>query len=303
MRRHPEMFGLTHYAPDNDVSSETGGGGATAVLDRTDTGAENAGGGADTEVDADTGEGAEGADGGKKPLENAEDKPKLDADTQALIDAALAEKEQELESKRQAAAAKAAEDKTAQERIEAIKKLRTTRDEKVMEIGIPGKDEDGNDVIYTLPKAIKDQLVKVLADHDTDIEEHFGIEFRERQEANMLAAVPEDKRASLQEALDGAGDYKAHAEAFGEAYAPHAKVIKTMGLDELVELSPKAKREHLTALKAAKDEGRKLGQDDPDAEPKLDPGNPVDNEKKLTVQTASKTPVAELVRRRQQQRR
>lgn len=266
-RRHPEMYGIT-FVNDPGDEAAGGGGAGTALLEREDVSGETDGADdGDTSDDADDDEGGDENAVGQADADADADKP-LDPKIQAVIDARVAERLHEHETAAQQAAREAAEATAKAESAEKLKNLRTTRDTEIASIPVPGTDYDGNPVVNKLGDyAISKPVLDAIAKHDEQMEEHFGVGFRETQERNMLALLPDTEHEAAQKALDAATDYKAHAEAFGEAYAPHAKAIKEMGLDDLAALSPKANRELKERDAGIAKKARIQGQNDPDGEP------------------------------------
>lgn len=258
-RRHPEMYGLTLYAPDDDTPA--GGGSNVAVMDKPAEAEE--GETPDESASADEDEPDEAA----RLAAEADKQPeiKLDPEMQALKDASYQEGLLAGETKREQTDREAAEAKAASDKLEALKNLRTKRNEEIANTPVKHTDADGNEVTSKLSEfAIGQAVLATLVKNDADLEEHFGLGFRETQDANMLALLPADAHDATQKALDEAADYKAHAQAFGEAYAPHAKAIKELELEDLVKLSPKANTQHKAHLAAEKKTWRTYYQDHPD---------------------------------------
>lgn len=266
MRRHPEMYGITFVNEPNE--DPQGGGGGVGLLERSEGDEPDEGTSDEGDTDDDSGD-----DEGDEPTA-----AELDAETEAVIEARLAERLERQNAERQAEETAKAEAKAAEDRKAELKGLLETRNKTISAIQVPYTDDEGNPISRPLADfAIAKPVLDAIDKHDADLEEHFGIVFRETQEANMLALLPADARDSVQKNLDAASDYKSHAEAFGEAYAPHAKAIKSMDLDQLAALSVTATRQLKERELANKKAGRLQGQGDPVDEPAIGGGAPGKN--------------------------
>lgn len=256
MRRHPEMFGITLYAPEGDEGAG-GGGSGTAVLDKP----------ADGLVADDTATGAEGdakedsdVAGETKTGEGEKAKtPVLDEDGEKVAAARVAEA---LEAhKREQATLKEQQDAEDAETAhqDALRNHYTTHETKLTEalnaINVKVTEDMVGDTLR-LDQAMSDKLLGVLKAYDADAAKAIGLRLRETLTNQVLATTPEADRAATKKALDAA-ESKDFAKAIGEAYAPRAAALQELDLDGVLGLSAKAKRGYAEAIKVAKDEAKK----------------------------------------------
>lgn len=266
MRRHPEFYGIT-FVNDHDDDEAGGGGSNVAVLDREDADESDD---SDGDTDDDGDESDPDADGGDKSRDtNADNGKVLDDETEALFQARLAEDRQNRD--REAAAEREREDEEQAQQAHTQKLASLYSDsEKALTGILDGIGVEIEGQVYRLDKPTRDAILKNLTDFNDGVGGAADLRHREVLTRNLLALAPEDGRDALAKALAKPDmSYGDFLKAGAEALAKNTNAVKAMGLDELIELSPKAKREHIERVKAARAGGRTLGQNDPDADPSL----------------------------------
>lgn len=216
----------------------------------------------DTSDDTDAGDDDQdelNADGTPKTPAADPDAPKAPVrskEDQELFDAAFAEGARSKETEQERTAREAAEALETEAQATALREHETTTIAELHALKLMLPNDEGVLTAYKLPKSLMDEMERVVKDKNGTLFRAHAAQLQDKIETAVLKLVPEDKRAETTKALQAASSPDELVQLIVDSAATAARPLKDAALETVLGLSPKAKREHLEAIRAAKNEAK-----------------------------------------------